>query len=366
MINFNDIAIYNLSTEFYHKQLFSPIGEKGLKYITNRGITESILKRFKIGFAGNGNELLQYLEKLGVNTIKCKNPLLKIHCSKDFGEDDEVSTCYMVDYFQNRIIFPIFNGEDVWSFTSRIVEENPKVKKHLHLPGKNVTYFNHNRLKEQQTIFVVESPINCLTLEGFDLPSIATMGVDGYKRSAISNFKGKTVFITYDNDKPGEQKALEFAKELYNIAKVDPFIVYLPKKELDINDYYLFCIENKLDFIKLFFEKSTINLFTDICDNIKLIPQLKIKDRYYQTDISTLLDDFKIQYRESNNAYIMKCPFHKDTNPSLYWYKDTKRFKCYSCGLSGNSVNFILNFIGKQRFVGFDEACQLAEQYNIK
>ena len=38
------------------------------------------------------------------------------------------------------------------------------------------------------------------------------------------------------------------------------------------------------------------------------------------------------------------CPFHEDTIPSMSISDDKKIFKCFSCGVGGNVINFVQNF----------------------
>jgi hypothetical protein len=35
------------------------------------------------------------------------------------------------------------------------------------------------------------------------------------------------------------------------------------------------------------------------------------------------------------------CPFHNDTNPSASIHKKTNRFKCFSCGAGGDTIQFV-------------------------
>ena len=54
------------------------------------------------------------------------------------------------------------------------------------------------------------------------------------------------------------------------------------------------------------------------------------------------------------------CPFHDDHSPSLT-FKGHK-FKCWSCGESGDSINLVMKMLGK----GFLDACRwLADEHNV-
>ncbi|MCR5780574.1 MAG: hypothetical protein K6G70_08550 [Bacteroidaceae bacterium] len=54
------------------------------------------------------------------------------------------------------------------------------------------------------------------------------------------------------------------------------------------------------------------------------------------------------------------CPFHDDHTPSLT-FKGSK-FKCWSCGESGDSISFVMKVLGKD----FLDACRwLADEHNV-
>ena len=237
------------------------------------------------------------------------------------------------------------------------------------MKGQLNIYYNFNVFNDNRTIFVTESPIDCLTLLQEYYPTIATMGVDGYKRSSLANFIGKNVFIVFDNDKVGNQKALEFAEELYKNVKVDPFIVTLPKikkSKIDVNDLYQYCKKEKLNFSRMLLGDSNIILYSEIAE----IKPKKEKIGYYEgnVNIEKLLKNLKIDYKEKDKYYTMICPFHDETISSLYWYKDSKRFKCYGCSLSGTIVNFIIYYYEKiyKKKLSFNEALTIAEKYEEK
>lgn len=54
------------------------------------------------------------------------------------------------------------------------------------------------------------------------------------------------------------------------------------------------------------------------------------------------------------------CPFHDDHTPSLTFKKN--KFKCWSCGKSGDSINLVREVLGKS----FIDACRwLADEHNV-
>ncbi len=54
------------------------------------------------------------------------------------------------------------------------------------------------------------------------------------------------------------------------------------------------------------------------------------------------------------------CPFHDDHTPSMTFKKN--KFKCWSCGESGDSISFVMKVLGKD----FLDACRwLADEHNV-
>ena len=52
------------------------------------------------------------------------------------------------------------------------------------------------------------------------------------------------------------------------------------------------------------------------------------------------------------------CPFHPDRHPSLHFDVKRNRFKCFSCGASGNVIDLVMRYMN----VGFKEAVEWMEE----
>lgn len=62
-----------------------------------------------------------------------------------------------------------------------------------------------------------------------------------------------------------------------------------------------------------------------------------------------------IPLEKRGKNYFGICPFHKDTSPSLSVSPEKQVYKCFSCGASGNVVNFIMDY----EKVSFEEALEI-------
>ncbi len=58
-----------------------------------------------------------------------------------------------------------------------------------------------------------------------------------------------------------------------------------------------------------------------------------------------------VELRRSGNRYMGRCPFHEDKTPSFSI--KANHFRCYGCGISGDSVDFVRELKG----LSFRAAC---------
>ncbi|RDB35429.1 MAG: toprim domain-containing protein [Spirobacillus cienkowskii] len=67
-----------------------------------------------------------------------------------------------------------------------------------------------------------------------------------------------------------------------------------------------------------------------------------------------------MEIKRTGNHAVAKCPFHPDSNPSLYIYEDN--YHCFACKAHGTIIDYEMHRTG----YGFREVVlQLSEQYNI-
>jgi len=63
--------------------------------------------------------------------------------------------------------------------------------------------------------------------------------------------------------------------------------------------------------------------------------------------------------RKAGKDFIGLCPFHSERNPSFTIYKGGTRYKCFSCGESGDTIDFVM----KTKKLSFPEAVKLLCQH---
>jgi len=78
-------------------------------------------------------------------------------------------------------------------------------------------------------------------------------------------------------------------------------------------------------------------------------------------DIVQVIERY-ITLKKRGANYVASCPFHDDKTPSFYVSPPRQKFKCFSCGLSGDG----LDFIQKKESISYPEALKIvADQHNI-
>ncbi len=155
--------ILETTARFFEKQLWSSeYGNKALKYLTDRGLKEDIIKEFRLGYAPNDwYSLSRFLSDCGYSDKEIVDAGLAF---KKEGRDS------VFDRFRSRIIFPIFdlNGS-VAGYTGRIFGDAAKQKdiaKYINTPqtqiyDKSRILFGLNKAKTE-----IRTKNDCILVEG--------------------------------------------------------------------------------------------------------------------------------------------------------------------------------------------------------
>lgn len=87
------------------------------------------------------------------------------------------------------------------------------------------------------------------------------------------------------------------------------------------------------------------------------IPENTIKDILNKIDIVDVISN-EIELIKKGKNYLAVCPFHNDTNPSMSISQEKQFYKCFSCGASGNAIDFLMNY----KHISFLEAIAILAQ----
>jgi len=214
-----DRTIEDILTEtagFYHHSLTPEVRT----YLSGeRGFTEEMISRFKIGYAKGG--LRKHLIE------KCKLP---IDLCLKAGVVKKTNGGAVKDYFYDRIIFPNLKRGRVVHLSARSLDgQEPK---YLHLPGVMRYLYNEDALSNK-AVHIVEGIPDCLSAVQAGYPTIAILGSSNFKPEYLPKFsRCETIYLCLDGDEAGKQGALRIGGLIGERAR----IIQLPEG-VDLNDY---------------------------------------------------------------------------------------------------------------------------------
>lgn len=68
-----------------------------------------------------------------------------------------------------------------------------------------------------------------------------------------------------------------------------------------------------------------------------------------------------MELKKQSGTYYAHCPFHEDKTPSLAFNPDKNYYNCFSCGVSGKMIGFLMDFEGLQFEEAVNKAAALAD-----
>ena len=211
--------INNLSVEFFKNCLFSDKGIVARDYLKSRGITKESALNFNLGYNPKGKELYDYLIS---NEIEPKYII-------DFGLASENNKGQIIDFFAERLIFPIIESQNnVLGFGGRILsDKNPKyvnTKKNLLFDKGSVLYGLDQALeniRDEDECVLVEGYTDVITAHQFGFKNvIASMGtaITIYQANKISDISNSVV-IALDSDQAGTEATLNALDKSWGVFK---------------------------------------------------------------------------------------------------------------------------------------------------
>ena len=199
-------ALHKEAARFYHSQLYGPAGQQALAYATGRGMPESILTKFGIGYAPDTwTALVDLLRQKGYTDQELRDSGL-VTVSRKNGN--------LFDRFRDRLMFPIIDVRgNVIGFGGRIMKLDDTAAKYLNSPEtlifnkrKNLFALNLAKKSKLGYLILVEGYMDAIALHqfGFDC-AVASLGTalteDG--ANLLSRYTDQVVLI-YDGDNAGQ------------------------------------------------------------------------------------------------------------------------------------------------------------------
>jgi DNA primase len=220
------------AAEYYQQMLFaSSGGETAIKYLSNRGIDEKIIKHYMIGVSDKEYDSLY-------NSLKTK---FSDDILEKAGLVLKTQNGNYIDRFRNRIIIPIHdeNG-DIVAFGARAIEEgqNPKYLNSSDSLIYNKSkllyglYFAKESIKQSDSIIIMEGYFDVISAQANGIENcVASCGTSLTSEhiKLISRYsKSRKIYLAFDTDSAGvkaTQRGAEIIKDAFvglgNIKQFD-------------------------------------------------------------------------------------------------------------------------------------------------
>ena len=219
--------IYKDYSNFFHKELFNSQNKEAIEYLNQRGLSNEIIKEFKLGYVPWKNNFYDELSKrYSEENISLTGLYYKHDKSGKY-----------IDRFNSRIIFPINNiTGDTVAFGGRIIKES-KLAKYINSPEtefykKGSMIFNLDKAKdcrsETKEVIIVEGYMDVVSLYSSGVKNvIANSGTALTERQidVIWKFFSNPV-ICLDGDISGQNAALRIAEKLFSLINEDNKIYF--------------------------------------------------------------------------------------------------------------------------------------------
>lgn len=283
-----------LAAEYFYDKLFnSNEGHSALKYLIDRGIQETTIKTFRIGYALSAWDGL-------VNFIQSNNYKLDIFEKLGLIIKKENGDYY--DRFRGRIIFPIYSSSGrVIAFGGRTLLNEPEQPKYMNSPetriytkGKTLFGLFHTKdeIRKNQAVILVEGYMDFLSLYQYGIKNVVASAGTALTFDQIYILQRivPNINLVFDGDEAG-QKASIRAIDLLLQTDVNFKITSLPEnedpdsfiKKFGVNDFNKLVLNGKnyIDYVYSLAEKN--NSLSDSQTKIKVVNSLieytaKVKD----------------------------------------------------------------------------------------
>lgn len=209
------IELHEAAAAWFEQQLKSPEGALAREYLAGRGMTETGIAKFRIGYAPESFHALR--ERLAGMADEAT---LRASGLFSWKEQDEGKPGPMYARFRKRITFPIANESGrVIAFTARALESGDKAgPKYMNSPEtplytKGLVLFNLDKargpIRETDFALLVEGQMDCITAYLAGIPNVLATSGTAFTEAQVRLLKRYTsrVIVNFDPDTAGANAA---------------------------------------------------------------------------------------------------------------------------------------------------------------
>ena len=200
------LAVNQEAARFFYYQLRTPHGQVGYQYLAKRELTDETMKKFGLGYAAKGSELVAYLRSKGYEDELIKEAGLATYTERGG----------LVSQFWNRVMFPIQDSNHrVIGFGGRVMGDGEP--KYLNSPEtpifdkrRNLYGLNFARTARSGNIILCEGYMDVIAMHqaGFG-QAVASLGTAfTSEQASLLHRYAENVLLAYDSDGAGVKAAL--------------------------------------------------------------------------------------------------------------------------------------------------------------
>jgi len=270
----------NLVANYYRECLFrTNQGKKVINYFKKRGINNASVEKYRLGYAPSGWDTLN-------NFLKKKGYSYKELIKAGLIKKGKIEGKY-IDYFRDRIIFPIFNlSGRVIGFGGRVLENS--LPKYINSPetliynkGSNLYSLNYAKedIRKKNYIIIVEGYTDVLITQQYGFNNVVASLGTALTNKQIDLVKRFTdmVLIAYDADSAGNMATLR-SLDLIIKAGLNIKVIDLPQGD------------DPADFLV----KKGKNPFQNLIDSSLSLIDYKLKILYSKNSVKTIEGKVKV------------------------------------------------------------------------
>lgn len=350
----NYYEIYDFASKYYINNINTTEGRKAKEYLIKRGISEDVIKEFKIGLSlSNKSEFY----KIATNKGWSVELLDKLGLVNRINES-------VYDTFINRIVIPIEDLKgSVVGFTGRIYNGEDNTAKYLNTKEteifkKSSLLFNYHNAKkyirDKKSVIVVEGNMDAIKLSSKGFKNVLALQGVALSEEQIKTIKrlNVEVILMLDNDTAGLDATIKNGSVLKNHG-IDVRVVrlsgakdpdeYLEKysiSDMQNNiDKAIKYIDFKIEYLKsgknlsnmedlITYVKEVISSINSEDDLTKEIILSKISNDY-KIDVDVLKSNIKSPKKiveKSNEIVVKTSKYYKASHKVLYYMLMDKKY----------------------------------------
>lgn len=303
--------IMDIANKFYQNNLNSSAGNLARKYLSNRNLSNEIIKEFGIGLSLNNRDTLT---KLLVS---------KGHSLEELNAIDLSNTNH--DSYINRIMFPLEDQRGrVVGFSGRIYDNSDLNKYQNSREGvlfkKRELLFNYHRAKDEvrksKCVIVMEGFMAVIRAYSIGIGNcIATMGTAlSNEQASLIKKMSNNIILCYDGDSAGKKASL-VSGEMFLKLGINARIITLTDG-LDPDDYII---------------KYGKDSFVNLIDNAISFTDYKIKvlrgnyDLNNVTDKTNYVNKVLLEIKNESDEIKREIMLKNLANETDIWYNTLEK-----------------------------------------